>query len=150
MVNFSCELIGRGWMKAELTNEEDVTNLTASRLSDGIRDFVTAIFLLLEGNVTSQCSWQEEPGQYRWIFQINNSIVKVRVLWFEQAFSRLDNIKGQEVFLGEESLMHFGRMVARSIQKLIDYHGEKEYYEKWGYEFPRKEFERLKKSLKSK
>lgn len=132
MIDISLKLIGKGWLEANLDNGEKSYNITASSLSDGIKDFIIAIALLLEGNIMSQCSWQEEPGQYRWVFETNHSTVNIRILLFEQAFSKQENNKGQEVFLGEDSLLRLGRMVARSIQRLIDFHGEEAYQELWG------------------
>ena len=72
MINFSCKLFGRGWIETTLITEDSKIEIIASYLSDAPNDLIITLALLLEGENETECLWQDEPGEYRWVFEKQN------------------------------------------------------------------------------
>lgn len=147
MIDFLCEIVDRGGIKAILNSEGKETIITGSYLSDAPADLIMAVALLFEGRSETVCSWQEEPGQYRWLFKREESVISIQVLWFDTAFSRKYNEDGMEVFSAGDELLRFSRKVLRAFHAISLKYTEEEYHQTWGYDFPAQELNRLKDAL---
>ena len=75
-VDFTYRLTGTGWSEASLRVGEQVVHLTASYLGDALGDFLTAIVLLTEGAGDVRASWQEEPGECRFVLTREGDVVR--------------------------------------------------------------------------
>lgn len=53
MLELSLRLTARGWVQAKLSNGEGDILIKASYLSDGIKDLLVSVVLLLKGNNSS-------------------------------------------------------------------------------------------------
>jgi hypothetical protein len=84
---FEYRLIGSGWSEARVADTERHATVTASYLSDALKNLVEAVALVVEGAPEARCSWDEEPGEYRWIFTRVGNAVDLRVLSFREMWS---------------------------------------------------------------
>jgi hypothetical protein len=87
-VTFWCRLAGPGWIEAGIYDGVNHTFPTASYLSDAPADLARAAISLLEGAEEATCSWEEEPGEFRWIFEREGEELTLRILWFEDQYDR--------------------------------------------------------------
>lgn len=144
MINFNFELIEKGWVKATISNEKNIIIIFSSFLSDGLHDLINSVCRIAQGDGESSCSWQEEPGQYRWLFSRKGNQVTLRILWFDDTFSRASDERGVEKFCGSEILITFERNIIRAFDGLKYKYGIDEYKRIYAYDFPKKDLERLK------
>ena len=79
-MEFGYRLTGTGWSEARLGDGPCSVRITASYLGDALGELLEAVGVLLEGAEQARCSWAEEPGEYRWIFDRAGSDVRLRVL----------------------------------------------------------------------
>jgi hypothetical protein len=87
-VEFSYKLTGTGWGEARIADEEAHVVLPTSYLSGVLGDLLQALGILLEGSPTAECSWEEEPGEYRWVFNSSDDDVALRILAFRNSWPR--------------------------------------------------------------
>jgi hypothetical protein len=97
-VEFSYKLTGTGWGEARIADEEAHVVLPTSYLSDVLGDLLQALGILLEGSPTAECSWEEEPGEYRWVFNSSDDDVALRILAFRNSWPRRPEEEGEVVF----------------------------------------------------
>ena len=64
--------------------------LTASYLSDALGDLVAGLVLLAEGESPVTGSWEEEPGEYRFVFTRTDEDVRVEVFAFNDIYPRTE------------------------------------------------------------
>ena len=68
-MDFTYELVGPGWARAEIRDGNQGARLTVSYLSDALGDLLEAVQRLLGGAEAAELIWWEEPGEYRWRFE---------------------------------------------------------------------------------
>jgi hypothetical protein len=146
-VTFWYRLAGKGWSEAGIFDGVEQALLTASYLSDGLTELVDAVNALLQGREESRCAWQEEPGEYRWIFARRGDHLKIDIRWFGDTFSTESDERGQPVFSSECSLLRFAMQLRDQLATLIEEHGADGYQRQWGMPFPREEYRRLQELL---
>lgn len=105
--------------------------ITASYLGDALGELLEAIGLLLEGAVQARCSWEEEPGEYRWIFERAGADLRCRVLAFSDIYSREPDVAGTMVFETTARLRDVASAIAGGARKVLDEYGEDEYLRRW-------------------
>lgn len=135
-VEFS--LFGIGWMSATLTDAAASARVTASDLSDALGDLLLAVWTLVDGDSQARCSWEEEPGEYRWLFAREDDMATLRVLEFNDAsYVREPGQAGRLVFESTQSISTMAAAFAEAASKLLDEHGLDGYKAKWmDGEFP--------------
>lgn len=148
MIKLLFSLFEKGWVKATISDEGKDLTVFAAYLSDGLSDLIICVWKLLEGENEVFCSWQEEPGQYRWLFLREGNQIKLRILWFEDTFSKYTDLKGKEMFCGNEDIIKFSRNIIRVFDKLKFEYGVDGYKKKWAYEFPEADLDRLKSAFR--
>lgn len=149
MIHISCKFTGRGWIEATLLTEEKEVTIRATYFSDAPNDLIVAVALLLEGANETMCKWQEEPGEYRWIFKRDNNLVNIQVFQVEQSFSKKNNKSGIMVFADKEDLYLFTRQILNEFNTITFEFNSESYKNNWGYEFPLSALNRLKKAIKN-
>jgi hypothetical protein len=142
-VTFWYRLVGSGWSEAGIFDGVDKAFLTASYLSDALRDLTGAVIALLQGAEEARCAWQEEPGEYRWALRRRGDHLKIDNLWFGDTFSGEADERGKPVFSSECSLLRFVGQLRDQLAKLLDEHGAEGYQRTWGISFPQDEYLRL-------
>jgi hypothetical protein len=130
-VEFSYRLTGTGWAEARIADEESWATITASYLSDALGELLEAVGVLLEGADEARCSWQEEPGEFRWIFRRTSSDVRLRVLSFPDQIPPEPDADGTPVFETRQSLAALAAAIADGAQAVLDEYGEDGYRTQW-------------------
>jgi hypothetical protein len=130
-VEFTYRLTGTGWAEAWVADGAVAATITASYLEDALGELLEAIGLLLEGADQARCSWEEEPGEYRWIFERAGADVRLRVIAFADIYSREPDGSGTVVFETAAPLRDVASAIADGAQKLLDEYGEVEYLRRW-------------------
>jgi hypothetical protein len=146
-VSFWYRLAGSGWSEAGILDGVDKAILTASHLSDALRELTEAVIALLRGGEEGRCAWQEEPGEHRWIFRRRGDHLTIDILCFDDTFSTEADERGKPVFSSECSLLRFAGQLRDQLAKLLDEHGAKGYQRNWGTPFPHDEYRRLEELI---
>jgi hypothetical protein len=146
-LDFELRLTHTGWMEAKLTSPEQEIFVSATPLSDAPAELARAILLLLEGSSEARCSWQEEPGEYRWLFTRQGGAVRLTLLGFLDPFSRLDDSHGECLFQGECDLRWFASRLQQQFHYFLATVGEEGFQREWRYPFPALELRRLEEFL---
>jgi len=136
MITFAYRLTGSGWAVAELGDQKTKARVPASYLCDALGDFVLAVEGVFSAEST-ECLWEEEPGEVHWKFRRAGDRVVVRVGRSE------DHV----TFDGEDDLLHFGSQVDSALRRLLDEWGVEGYSKQWGHPSPAEAHQRLEKAI---
>ena len=135
-VQFSFRPTGVGWAQARLTDGSDTVTLPASDLSDALGELLLALAELLEGSVSAMASWEEEPGEYRWLFKRDGARASLKVLAFSDGWPRRPDEEGTVVFATTGELSDLALAFTQGIREVLEEHGD-DYREKWyAHPFP--------------
>jgi hypothetical protein len=147
---FSYHLTGSGWSEARVADEANHVIVTASYLSDALRSLIEAVSLIVEGADEARCSWDEEPGEYRWILRRETDGVALEILVFDELWNDEPDEAGRPVFSTRQSPLRVARAVLSGAQRVLDDLGEAEYERQWvEHPFPTAALERLRAALRS-
>ena len=147
-MEFGYRLTGTGWSEARLGDGPCSVRITASYLGDALGELLEAVGVLLEGAEQARCSWAEEPGEYRWIFDRAGSDVRLRVLALPDDDPRKPDDRGQVVFDSTAPLREIADAIADGAQKVLDEYGEDEYLRLWAqHPFPLRHLELIQAHL---
>ncbi len=136
-MEFSYRLTGTGWSEGRLSDEHASATLTASYLGDTLGGLLKAVSALLQGTQQARCSWVQEPGESRWIFDRAGAQVRLRVLAFHDAEFPEPDDRGRVVFETTAPLLELANAVARGAQRVLDEYGKDGYRELWSaHPFP--------------
>ena len=130
-MQFTYELTGTGWSAGYLTIGSRHTKLTASYLGDALGELLAAVLAVADGNASARASWDEEPGEYRWVFGREDGLVHVRVLWFRELWSDDDDDAGEERLSGTVTMPALVSVMAGAARKVLDDYGASEYKRAW-------------------
>lgn len=145
---FDYRLIGTGWSEARVADERNHATVTASYLSDALRDLIEAVALITEGSTAARCSFEEEPGEYRWIFDRRDDIVVLRILAFDDLWNHEPDDAGTPVFQTRQPALRIARTVLSAAQRLLDETGKDAYLEQWvEHPFPNHTVARLRNAV---
>lgn len=144
-MEFTFILEGAGWAKARLQSGEKLADVTASYLSDALGDLLRAVGKLISGSSEERSSWEEEPGEFRWIFNATEDRTTLRVIWFNSRWhpifddygrltrhDELPDDRGQTVFETQEPLVDVVRGIEAGAPAVLREHGRAGYREAWG------------------
>jgi hypothetical protein len=129
--HFNFELVGTGWAAATISDGAATSTITASYLGDAHGDLLLAIWVLLEGDPASRCSWWEEPGEYRWLFARDVDQVTLTVLAFDELWGHEPDIAGRSVFTTTRPLRGVAMAVAGAAEAVLSLYGTDGYRRKW-------------------
>jgi len=144
------KLTGSGWAECTIADSEQSCTVTASYLSDAFGDLVLSAVALLHWFNALSFSFEEEPGEFRWVFSSkSNNEVELKILDCydrERGWSPDDECK--LLFQTVCSRETFSRAVLNAARNLLDEHGEAGYFEKWvEYRFPTESLNELTRLL---
>lgn len=135
-----------GTAEVQVSQRDNICSLFPSYLSDAFNDLSKAVLSLLQSPLSDSvtCSWQDEPGEYRWIFQRSGEEdVRIEILRFDNTFSRLPDERGESVFIAECSGLRLATQVKGQLQRLLNEFGEEGYRNRWRHLFPLQSFRQL-------
>lgn len=116
--------------------------------SDAAGDLLRAVIALLQGWETARCVWEDEPGQYRWLFHRRDDLVDIRILRFGVTFSTAQDEDGATVFITMQPLSKFAQKVYSALRRILREVGAEEYERPWGQAFPQAPYDTLRDLLR--
>ena len=130
-MNFSYRLTGTGWGEATLSTDDSRIVLPSSYLSDVLGDLLLAINALLEGAPEARCSWELEPGEYRWLFSQDDGALDLRILAFPDSWPIQPDEQGEVVFQVAGPLADVATDLTAGIADVLATYGEVDYRKQW-------------------
>jgi len=149
LVKFTLDLISRGWFSIKLSNGLNEVEINASYISDSPANIISSVRTVLNGFNFSTCICQDEPGEYRIIFDKDNDLVNIKVLEFPNSYSKQPNSNGKLIFEGTERVDVIAREIKQQYDRLLYNYGIEGYQAIWSYEFPLGELSLLKESIEA-
>lgn len=148
-VEFRYDLVGVGWSECTLINGDNHVTVTASYLSDALRELVAAVCRVTSGMPEATASFDEEPGEYRWrLFRIDDETLRISILEFDELWSNKPDSYGKPVFDSQCRLRTFAGAVYDGCKRLLAKYGHDGYREKsHDHNFPETEVRELKRLL---
>ena len=145
----SYELEGAGWAKCSLQSDTSAVQITSSYLSDSLRDLVLSAVSVLGGFRGVVFSFDEEPGQYRWVIEsTGHTTFDLQLIEFPDLGSNEPNDKGSLLFLVHTNRLIYAQAVHSAASAVLAKHGLAGYAESWHmHPFPARELELLQESL---
>lgn len=150
MFEFEYKLTGTSWSEARVADEAGHAIVTASYLSDALRSLVEATALAVEGVPEARCSWDEEPGEYRWILRRVGADLRIEIRAFDELRGDQPDEQSRLVFSTRQDPLRVARVVLSTVQGLLDDLGEVEYERRWvEHPFPSDALSRLRSAVRS-
>ena len=148
-LNVIFRLSGVGWADCLLTDEISSCTVTASYTSDALRHLVLAATAVLSGFRSMRFSFEEEPGEYRWVVSSPRfNEVEIAILAFPNLWADQPDAEGALRFRTTCRPRVFADAVNRAATGLLAEVGEHGYAEQWpGYSFPSLQLEELQRLL---
>jgi hypothetical protein len=149
-VTFTYRLTGTGWADADVRVGEASAHASASYLGDALGELLDAVLAVAEGAATARASWDEEPGEYRWLLDLDGTELRVRLLDFREWRGVVESPdeEGEVLFDQRCDLNEFGAAVVAAARGVIDEYGIDGYREKWvEHDFPLEQLTRLEALL---
>jgi hypothetical protein len=82
---------------------------------------------LLRGAASERCSFDEEPGEYRWIIDCTDGHVRIRTLEFQELWGNRPDHEGEILLDGQCDLTSFVGAVRDALQRVVGEHGVEGY-----------------------
>jgi hypothetical protein len=148
-VAITYKLVGTGWAECTVHLNDSHASLTASYLSDALGNLAAAALNLIRGSELERVSFDEEPGEYRWVLkQYRPGELSLRVLEFPELWSEAPDDSGSVLLRGACSTQDFARAVAGGLEAVLAEYGERGYKAKWvEHPFPNAALAALKSEL---
>ena len=146
-MEFRFELGHAGWASADISHGGTSVRLTASYLSDALGNLLSAVADLTDGASEASCTWDEEPGEFRWAFNVGSSGVALAIttIDFDEVWA-----DDQLIFRATVPLDELVKAVAEGAEATLQEHGEAGYLHRWGrFPFPTQQLARLRSRLGS-
>jgi hypothetical protein len=138
-----------GSAEAGIGDDVGHANMSVSYLTDALSDLLEVVWRSGNGEAEARCSWEDEPGEYRWILTRDGDEVHLRILEFSDRYpSRPDEV-GSLLFDTRQPWATLARAIALGASRTLEKYGESEYRERWGKPFPTAMLARLRELLRS-
>jgi hypothetical protein len=131
-------LTGSGWAECVLNIDGQLITTTASYLSHALESLLQATIEIVKGNPEAKASFDEEPGEYRWLFRrLNEQQINVKIFWFDELWNNEPDKNGQLIFEANCRLRTFAGAILSASQKVLSDNGIAGYKNKWHeHDFP--------------
>lgn len=139
-----------GWATSTVSDGDKRREMTISYLTNAPLDMIKAAIAILEGAESVRFSFDDEPGEHRWIIQAKetNEALQVRVLWFDDICCALPDEAGVEVFRCYSTRRAFAGEIRAALREVLQRHGMKGYKRRWvNARFPIKRLRQLEHRL---
>jgi len=144
-------ITGLGWAECTIADGEGTCTVTASYLSDALRSLVLAATAIISRFSQVAFSFDEEPGEYRWVVsspRLNE--IELQILSFQELWGDRPNSEGNLLFRTVCVPEAFAAAVHGAAAAVLAEYGEKGYLEKWSeHSFPTAQFNELSRLLSS-
>lgn len=138
-------LLNAGWAECTVRVGSISQELSASYLSDALGNLVLAAVGVLAGLHCVATSFDEEPGEYRWVIErASGADISLKVVAFDELWANKPNSEGKVLVETTCHPLLFGEAVHRAATAVLAEHGEAGYREKWvEHDFPSRQLELL-------
>ena len=137
------ELTGAGWADCTFELDGQRAHTTATYLSDALDELCRATLEVLRGASHAEAVFDEEPGEYRWLFDRSQD-QRLRIRIVDGVLTPENSIDTILLDAGCTA-REFGEVLLSELQRLLELHGEDGYLEKWvRFPFPRTRLEELR------
>lgn len=138
-----------GWASVRIADAAQHLDFTCSYISDPLGSMATAAAMLLAGSREESFSFQDEPGEYRFVLTRGEAdLLSIRVLWFDQSFSGRRNRFGKQIFHCEWAVLDFVGQVFVRLHTIFTVHGLEGYKRIWrNGDFPVRAYEAISRQL---
>jgi hypothetical protein len=130
-VRFDYRLKGTGWAEAVVAHQGSSVTVTASYLSDALGNLLAALLDVLNGEGESRVSWDEEPGEYRWIITGHSDYLGIEILEFSELWGDKSDSEGKQAFQVFVPLTEAVAAFIAGADAVLLEHGEAGYLEQW-------------------
>jgi hypothetical protein len=148
MLKIDYKLVGTGWVECYVTGGSRKVIITASYLGDALYELAEATLEILQGKNKARADFEEEPGQFRWIFTRKSKNIKIEIREFDDFWSKEPDGKGKLLFSHLCNTEEFAASIFKCIDDVFRRHSLRSYKNKWCWEFPLHQHKELKKLLK--
>ena len=144
-VTIDYKLTGTGWAACHIGLFGTRYTVTASYLSDALLALVNGTNHLLAGGAEARFSFDEEPGEYRWILRrTGDGGMTVRILAFPQLWGGKPDEDGDVLADATCQLGEFARALLLALNTVLDEVGVAGYRDTWSAAaFPSPEYRAL-------
>ncbi len=148
-LNIVYRLTGVGWAECTIADADGTCTVSASYLSNALHDLVLAAGALLSRFSALTFSFDEEPGEYRWVISsLRLNEVELQILSLDELWGDKPNSEGRLMFRTICTPETFAEAVHAAATAVLAEHGEAGYLEKWAeHPFPMTQLEQLSKML---
>jgi hypothetical protein len=143
------KLTGTGWAQATVEAEGRKIDLTASYLSDPLAEITAAAIALLKGAREVRFSFDDEPGEYRWIIVAEGvEVIGLTILEFPELWGNKPDDRGKVLLNTRSTRKEFAAEVLEVLDQIKTTLGETQYKEQWVQsDFPSERHNALKALL---
>lgn len=152
-LHIAYRLVGTGWSECYVQDDSgNECTVSASYLSDALGNLVLAALVIGSQFSKASFSFDEEPGEYRWIIERTDAnLVRINNLSFEELWGGKPDEAGELLFTSECRPIVFSEAVLRAATDLLEKIGEKGYSEQWAeHPFPVRQLTLLRELVESK
>jgi hypothetical protein len=137
-IQIDYRLTGTGWAECNVSSGEQTCLLSASYLSNALRNLILAANGVLAGFSKLTFSFDEEPGEFRWVItspRLNE--IKIEILEFQELWGGRSDTEGKSLYQSLCRPIVFAVAVEEAAKRVLQTHGESGYREKWSeHSFP--------------
>ncbi len=124
-------LTGAGWAQAVVSTPTAVVDLSASDLSNALEALAQLALDVRAGGAVARCSFDEEPGEYRWIVTPCATGVRVEVRSFAELWGQRADDEGHLLLSVSCSPGELCSAVHDCLAAVLERHGEAGVGEVW-------------------
>ncbi len=143
------KLTGAGWSECTVTAGDKTAHVTASYLSDALESLAGAVLAIGRGINLARASFDEEPGEYRWVFErVDDQDVRLRIFEFSELWSKKEDEDGILILDVQIPVLVLVRSMVSCLADVLQASGIEGYREKWlQHDFPLQQYEELRSTL---
>ena len=136
-LQFTFEVTSDGRAVAGISLRGLRTGMAASYHTDALGDLVRAVTEIAGGALESVCSWDEEPGVYRWHLRRAGDAALVRIIHVDGRRAGPVDVVGHTVWEGTVPVEDLVAAVAGAAREVLARWGVEGYRQAWQtYAFP--------------
>ncbi len=146
-VDLEWKLTGYGWAECHVRIGDVAAVVTASDLSDALRNLLAAVCEILRGSARATASFEEEPGEYLWTFSSDGKgSVGVRIDASLDMREDAPYAPGTVVLDAQCPNLHLGEAFLAMLDALLRTYGRRGYKKLWlSHEFPDEQASELRR-----
>lgn len=118
-----------------------------SALADAVIALMKEQFTL-ESTVRVVCTWQDEPGEYRWVLIKEEDNLQISIMQYKETFSRQDDEEGKLLYVTECSAIKFTIQVRTLLRDRLDEQGPERYMALPRWPFPMQQYNTLQEIIR--